>query len=349
MTSGITIGGRALGPGAPPYIVAELSANHGGSLQRALDVMAAAKAAGADAVKLQTYTADTMTLDHDGADFRIKGGLWDGRRLYELYQEAHTPWDWHEALFAKGRELGIPVFSTPFDDTAVALLEGLDAPAYKIASFELIDLPLIRRVAKAGRPTIMSTGMGSPEEIGEAVEAYRGAGGRDLVLLHCVSGYPTPVGQSNLRRIAGLAAEFGCPVGLSDHTLGVEVAIAAVAVGACMIEKHVTLRRADGGPDSAFSLEPDELAALVRGARAAFDALGTGAPTRSEIEQGNMAFRRSLYVVRDIATGETFTPENIRSIRPGFGLPPRHLPDILGKRASRALARGTALTWDAIA
>jgi N-acetylneuraminate synthase len=231
----------------------------------------------------------------------------------------------------------------------VALLEGLDAPAYKIASFEMVDLSLIRRVAKAGKPTVMSTGMGSPAEIAQAVDAYRGAGGRDLVLLHCVSGYPTPIGQSNLRRIAGLAAEFGCPVGLSDHTLGVEVAIAAVAVGACMIEKHFTLRRADGGPDSAFSLEPDELAALVRGARAAFEALGSGAPARSEVEQSSLVFRRSLYVVRDIEAGEAFTAENVRSIRPGFGLPPRHLPDILGKRASRALPRGTALTWDVIA
>ncbi|MGE0035242.1 MAG: pseudaminic acid synthase [Xanthobacteraceae bacterium] len=349
MSENVVIAGRAIGAGEPPYIVAELSANHGGSLPHALAVMEAAKAAGADAVKLQTYTADTITIDHDGPDFVIKGGLWDTRRLYELYDEAHTPWDWHEALFAKGRELGIPVFSTPFDDTAVALLESLDAPAYKIASFEMVDLPLIARVAKAGRPTIMSTGMGSPEEIAQAVDAYRGAGGRDLILLHCVSGYPTPVGQSNLRRIAGLAVEFGCPVGLSDHTLGVEVAIAAVALGACVIEKHVTLRRADGGPDSAFSLEPDELAALVRGARAAFDALGTGEPARSEVEEGSRAFRRSLYVVRDIDAGEVFTAENVRSIRPGFGLPPRHLPEILGRRARRALARGTALTWDVIA
>jgi pseudaminic acid synthase len=349
VASEIMIADRRIGMDQPPYIVAELSANHGGSLQRALMVMEEAKAAGADAVKLQTYTADTITIDHDGPDFLIKGGLWDGRRLYELYQEAHTPWDWHEVLFAKGRELGITVFSTPFDHTAVDLLESLQTPAYKIASFEMIDLPLIRCVGATGKPTIMSTGMASPEEIVEAVEAFRAAGGRDLLLLHCVSGYPTPVQQSNLRRIPHLAAEFDCAVGLSDHTLGIEVAIAAVALGACLIEKHFTLRRSDGGPDAAFSLEPQELTALVRGARAAFEALGTGSAARAEVEQNSMVFRRSLYVVRDVAAGEAFTTENVRIIRPGYGLAPRHLPDILGRRARHALARGTALTWDAVA
>ncbi len=240
-------------------------------------------------------------------------------------------------MFAKGRELGIPVFSTPFDDTAVDFLERFDPPAYKIASFELVDLPLVRRVAATGRPTIISTGMATPDEIAETVAAFRDAGGRDLVLLHCVSGYPTPAEQSNLRRIPALAAEFGCPVGLSDHTLGIEVAIASVALGACLIEKHFTLRRADGGPDASFSLEPDELAALVHGTKGAFEALGTGAPARSEVEKGNMMFRRSVYVVRDIAAGEPFTAQNVRVIRPGFGLAPKHLPDILGKRARRAL------------
>ena len=240
-TSRVVIGGRSVGPGEPPYVVAELSANHGGRLDHALAVMDAAKAAGADAIKLQTYTADTITIDHDGPEFRIKGGLWDNRRLYELYEEAHTPWDWHPALFAKGRELGIPVFSTPFDDTAVDFLERFDPPAYKIASFELVDLPLVRRIAATGRPTVLSTGMATPDEIAETVAAFRDAGGRDLVLLHCVSGYPTPAEQSNLRRIPALAAEFGCPVGLSDHTLGIEVAIASVALGACLIEKHFTL------------------------------------------------------------------------------------------------------------
>jgi pseudaminic acid synthase len=344
----ILIAGRRISASMPPFIVAELSANHGGSLDRALAVMEAAKAAGADAVKLQTYTPDTMTIDHSGPDFQIKGGLWDGRRLYELYQEAHTPWDWHGTLFAKARELGIMVFSTPFDRTAVDFLESLQTPAYKIASFEIIDLPLIRRVAVTGKPTIMSTGMATPEEISEAVEAFRTAGGRDLLLLHCVSGYPTPVAQSNLRRIPQLAEAFGCPIGLSDHTLGTEVAIASVALGVCMIEKHFTLRRADGGPDSAFSLEPDELKALVHGARAAFAALGTGTAARAEVEKGSKAFRRSLYVVEDIGAGETLTVKNIRVIRPGFGIAPKHLPDVIGKRARRALPRGTALSWDAI-
>jgi len=344
----IAISGRIIGSGQRPYIVAELSANHGGSLARALAVLKAAKNAGADAIKLQTYTADTITIDHDGPEFRIHGGLWDGRRLYELYQEAHTPWDWHAALFAKGRELGIPVFSTPFDGSAVDFLEGFDPPAYKIASFEMIDLPLVRRVAATGKPVIMSTGMASVEEIRESVEAFRAAGGHSLVLLHCVSAYPAPVEQSNLRRIPELASEFGCPVGLSDHTLGVEVAIASVALGACLIEKHFTLRRTDGGPDSVFSLEPDELRALVHGANAAFAALGTGAPARAEVEKENMVFRRSIYVVRDISAGEPFTAENVRIIRPGYGLAPRELPKVLGRKARRALTRGTALAWDAV-
>jgi N-acetylneuraminate synthase len=344
----VTVAGRAVGAGQPPYVVAELSANHGGSLDRALAVMEAAKVAGADAVKLQTYTADTITIDHGGPDFEIKGGLWDGRRLYELYEEAHTPWEWHAALFAKGRELGIPVFSTPFDETAVDFLEGLHPPAYKIASFEMIDLPLVRRVAATSRPVIMSTGMASPEEIAESVDAFRAAGGRDLILLHCVSGYPTPVEQSNLRRIPELAAQFGRPIGLSDHTLGIEVAIASVVLGACLIEKHVTLRRTDGGPDSAFSLEPDELRALAKGVRAAFAALGTGTPARAEVETGSMAFRRSIYVVRDMAAGEPFTASNVRIIRPGYGLAPRELPKIVGRKARRALTRGTALSWDIV-
>lgn len=344
----VTIGGRVIGAGQAPYIVAELSANHGGSLPRAIVVLEEAKAAGADAIKLQTYTPDTMTIAHDGPEFRIKGGLWDGRQLYELYKEAYTPWEWHAALFAKGRELGIPVFSTPFDGSAVDFLEKLDPPAYKVASFELLDIPLVKRIASTGRPVIMSTGMSSPDEIAESVGAFRAAGGRELVLLHCVSGYPTPVEQSNLRRIPQLAEEYGCPVGLSDHTLGVEAAITSVALGACLIEKHFTLRRADGGPDSAFSLEPDELRALVHGAKAAFEALGTGEAVRSEIEKANTMFRRSIYVVCDIGVGEPFTDRNVRIIRPGYGLPPREMPKVLGRKARRVLSRGTALTWDVI-
>jgi pseudaminic acid synthase len=344
----VTVGGRVIGAGQPPYIVAELSANHGGSLPRAIEVLQAAKAAGADAIKLQTYTADTMTIDHDGPEFRIKGGLWDGWQLYELYKEAYTPWEWHAALFAKGRELGIPVFSTPFDSSAVDFLETLNPPAYKVASFELLDISLVKRIASTGRPVIMSTGMASPEEIAESIEAFRAGGGRDLILLHCVSGYPTPVEQSNLRRIPQLAEQFGCPVGLSDHTLGVEVAIASVALGACLIEKHFTLRRADGGPDSVFSLEPDELRALVGGAKAAFEALGTGEAARSEVEKANLVFRRSIYVVRDIGAGEPLNEMNVRVIRPGYGLAPREMPKVIGRKARRALPRGTALTWDVI-
>ena len=349
MTTEISIAGRSVGIGHPPYIVAELSANHGGSLGKALAVMEAAKAAGADAIKLQTYTADTMTIDQDGPDFRITGGLWDGRQLYDLYREAHTPWEWHGALFAKGRELGIPVFSTPFDESAVDFLESFNAPAFKIASFELVDLALIRRVARTAKPTVISTGMASPQEIAEAVETYHSTGGRDLLLLHCVSGYPTPADQSNLRRIERLAAEFQCPVGLSDHTLGIEVSIAAVALGACLLEKHFTLRRSDGGPDSAFSLEPDEMAALVRGANRAFEALGTGADERAAAERASMVFRRSVYAVSDIEAGEEFTSENIRVIRPGFGLPPKELPKLLGRRASRRIDRGTRMSWDLVA
>lgn len=346
MSSEIRIAGRAVGAGHPPYIVAELSANHGGSLEKALQTIDMAKACGADAVKIQTYTADTITIDHDGPEFKISGGLWDGRQLYELYEEAHTPWVWHPELFAHARRSDITIFSTPFDDTAVDLLERLGAPAYKIASFELVDLPLIARVAKTGKPTIMSTGMASIDEIKEAVDAFRGAGGRKLILLHCISGYPTPADQANLRRIERLSAQFGCAVGLSDHTLGTEVSIAAAALGACFIEKHFTLRRSDGGPDSSFSLEPEELTALVRGTKTAFAALGTGAEERAAAEKANVVFRRSIYVVKDVAEGEVFTTENVRIIRPGYGLAPKHLPDILGRRASRNISRGTRFSAD---
>jgi N-acetylneuraminate synthase len=339
----VTIAGRPIGPDHPPYIIAEMSGNHNGELGRALALIDAAKQAGADAVKLQTYTADTMTIDHHGPGFDIEEGLWKGRSLYELYQEAHTPWEWHKALFEHARLRGITVFSTPFDPTAVAYLASLRAPAFKIASFEVIDLPLIEAVARQGKPMIVSTGMASDAEIGEAMAAIRANGNPPVVLLHCVSAYPTPASQMNLRRIAYLGERFAALPGLSDHSMGTAVAVTAVALGACLIEKHFTLARADGGPDSAFSLEPAELAELVSGTRTAWEALGSAATAIQPAEKPNLAFRRSLYVVDDIRKGERFTPENLRAIRPGYGLPPKHLPRVLGSRATTDLARGTPL------
>lgn len=342
------IAGRPIGPDHPPYIVAELSANHLGGIDRAMALIDAAKAAGADAVKLQTYTADTITIDHDGPGFRIHGGLWDGRTLYDLYREAHTPWNWHGPLFAHGRDIGIAVFSSPFDFTAIDLLESLDAPAYKIASFECIDLPLIRAAAATGKPLVMSTGMADLDEIAAAVATARGAGAAGLVLLHCVSEYPASPDVYNLRTIADLGARFDAIPGLSDHTLGSATAIAAVAQGACLIEKHLTMARADGGPDAAFSAEPDELAELVAGCRSAWAALGRVSYERGAAERGNRQFRRSLYAVAEIAAGAALTPENVRSIRPGHGLPPADYDRVLGRRARNTIARGTPLSWDLI-
>jgi N-acetylneuraminate synthase len=342
----IHLAGRAIGPGHPPYVVAEISANHNGVLADALKIIELAKQAGADAVKIQTYRPDTITIDCDKPEFQIQGGLWDGHSLYELYLKAHTPWDWHGELFAKARDVGITMFSSPFDHTAVELLEELHAPAYKIASFEMIDLPLIARVAGTGKPIIISTGMGSRQEIAEAIDCARDNGAQEIAILHCVSGYPAPAEDYNLKMIADMMQQFGVPVGISDHTLDNVTAIGAVALGACLIEKHLTLDQTRGGPDDSFSIEPDALAALCRDARTVWQASGAVRYGPAESEKGNVAFRRSLYVVGDIEAGEIFDETNIRSIRPGYGLPPKSLPQVLGKRAARRLERGTALRWD---
>ena len=344
----VEINGRRIGAGEPPYVVAELSGNHNGKLSRALDLVEAAHAAGADAVKLQTYTADTITIDHDAPEFRIEGGLWDGYSLYGLYGEASTPWEWHEVLFAKARELGITIFSTPFDVTAVDFLENLRVPAYKIASFEAIDLPLITKVAATGKPMIISTGMADRAEITEAVDTAAQGGAGGLILLHCVSAYPAPPEESNLRTIPDLAEVFGVAVGLSDHSMGLAVPLAAVATGACFIEKHMTLKRSDGGPDSAFSLEPNEFRDMAQGCRTAWSALGRVNRGHTKSEMGSVVFRRSLYAVADIAAGETLTTANVRSIRPGYGLAPKHLPELIGRSAAKAIPRGTAMDWSLV-
>ncbi len=342
-----TIAGRPVGPGHRPWIVAELSANHLGDLDRALAIIDAAAAAGADAVKLQTFTPASMTLDCARPDFLIAAGPWAGRRLWELYAEAATPWAWHPALFERGRSHGLTVFSSPFDLTAVSQLETLGAPVYKIASFELGDLELIAACGATGKPMIMSTGMADDDEVTRAVATARAAGAAEVIVLHCVSGYPTPPGDSNLRRMDALG-RHGL-VGLSDHSPGATVAIAAVARGACMIEKHLTLRRADGGPDAGFSLEPAELTELVRACQLTWDALGDGSARRPASEATSRPFRRSLYAVADIAAGEPLTRANVRAIRPGHGLPPRELPGVLGRSARVAIDRGTALAWELIA
>jgi len=341
----VKIDGRQIGPEHPIYVIAEISANHNGDLGQALEIMQAAADAGASAVKLQTYTAQTMTLDSSAHDFMITGGLWDGYSLWDLYEKAHTPWDWHEALFAKGKELGVTVFSTPFDATAVDFLEDLNAPAYKVASFEVTDLPLVRRIAKTGKPMIISTGMADFSEITDVIETARKFGNGELIMLHCISGYPTPPEDANLQTLAHLRDTFGVVVGLSDHSLGTEVSVAAVALGACVIEKHVTLHRKDGGFDSSFSLEPQELTSLVRQCRSVYSALGSVNYDRKPSEVANLKFRRSLYVVEDVAAGEPLTEKNVRSIRPGYGLAPKHLDEILGQRIKNDLKCGTPLDW----
>jgi pseudaminic acid synthase len=343
-----SINTRPIGPDHPPYIIAELSANHNGSLERALETIDAAKRSGADAIKLQTYTADTMTIDCDAPDFIVKGGLWDGYKLYDLYQWAHTPFEWHQVIFEHARTRGITVFSTPFDETAVDLLESLNAPAYKIASFELADLPLIAYVARTGKPMIMSTGMASETEIEEAVTTAREAGCREIVLLHCISSYPAPMDQANLRQIPELGRRFGAVMGLSDHTIGTTASTAAVALGACVIEKHFTLSRAEKGPDSEFSLEPAELARLCIDARDSWLALGRVGYDRQKAESGSRIFRRSLYFVRDLPHGAVISENDIRRIRPGFGLPPKYFNDVVGRSLKTAVVKGTAVTWDVL-
>ncbi len=344
----IQIGDRLIGSGHPVYIVAELSANHKQDFDAAAELILAAHEAGADAVKLQTYTPDTLTLNCDNEFFRIQGTPWQGRNLYQLYGEAYTPWEWHPRLADLARSLNLALFSTPFDFTAVDFLEQLGVPAYKVASFEIVDIALLKKIASTRKPIILSTGMATREEIREAVDTIVSAGESRIVLLKCTSAYPAPPEAMNLRTISDLAHNFGLPCGLSDHTLTTTVPIVATALGACVIEKHLTLSRAAGGPDSAFSLEPEEFKAMVKAVRVAEQSLGSVSYGGSAEEQGSIAFRRSLFVVKDIAAGELFSLENIRSIRPGHGLHPRYLDEILGKRARTNVPRGTPLHWEVI-
>ncbi|TYT76293.1 pseudaminic acid synthase [Desulfobotulus mexicanus] len=348
INSCININKREISSNAPPYIVAELSANHNGSLERALAILETAKKCGADAVKLQTYTADTLTLNCDSEDFQIKGGLWDGKTLYELYRWAQMPWDWHGPLFDRAKELGITIFSTPFDSTAVDLLEDLNTPAYKIASFEAVDLNLVRYAASTKKPMILSTGMADMEEIAEAVQAAEDGGCTELALLHCVSGYPAPPEDYNLKTIPDMMARFGKVTGLSDHTLDNTTAIASVALGAAIIEKHFTLNRKGGGPDDSFSLEPPQLEELCRDAKTAWQALGKVDYGRKSSERANVLFRRSLYYIKDMKAGDILDEKSIKSIRPGYGLAPKHLNTLFGKRLKKSVDRGTPAAWEDI-
>jgi N-acetylneuraminate synthase len=348
MTADLVIAGRAIGPGHPPFVICELSGNHNGSLERALTMVDSAADTGCDAIKLQTYTADTLTLDCDGPGFRIEEGPWAGRTLHDLYAEAFTPYEWHAALFERARRRGVVLFSTPFDATAVDLLESLDAPAYKIASFEAVDLPLIARVAACGKPMIISTGLASLAEMGEALETAQAGGAAGVALLHCVSSYPAPIEEANVRTVPDLARRFGVVTGLSDHTPGSAASVAAVALGAAIIEKHFTLARADGGPDAAFSLEPAEFTALVRDCKAAWSALGSATYDELGSERAAAGHRRSLYVSAPVKAGEALTDANVRSVRPGFGLAPKHLPQVLGRKATRDLAFGEPLDWSMV-
>lgn len=344
------IGTRIIGKDSFPFIIAEMSGNHNQSLERALSIVEAAAKAGVHALKIQTYTADTMTLDLDTGEFFITdpNSLWQGKSLHKLYQEAYTPWKWHKPIFDRCRELGLIGFSTPFDDSAVDFLETLNVPCYKIASFENVDLPLIRKVAATGKPMILSTGMATVGELEEAVQAARAGGCKNIVLLKCTSSYPASPEDTNILTIPHMRELFCCEVGLSDHTFGAGVAVASVALGATVIEKHFTLSRADGGVDSAFSLEPAELKALVEETERAWQALGRVSYGPAESERKSLVYRRSLYVVRDMQAGELFTGENVRAIRPGFGLPPKYIENVLGKRARNNISKGTALSWDLV-
>jgi N-acetylneuraminate synthase len=348
-TERIQIGDRWIGRGRPVYCVAELSANHGAQFERALRIVEAAHDAGADAIKLQTYTPDTITINCTSAPFRIGGGtLWDGKTLYELYGEAYTPWEWQPKLKQAAEDLGMQCFSSAFDATAVDFLETMNVPAHKVASFELVDLPLIKKLAATGKPLIISTGMATIEEIEEGVTTARNAGAKQIALLKCTSAYPAPAEEMNLRTIPDIARRFNLPVGLSDHTMGVAVPVAAVSLGACIIEKHLTLSRAAGGPDSAFSLEPAEFKAMVEAVRTTEKALGSVHFGVSEREGSSRVFRRSLFVVRDLKKGDRFDAESVRSIRPGYGLHTRHLAEVLGKMAATDIPRGTPLSWDLV-
>jgi len=345
----IRIGNRCIGAHSAAYIVAEVSANHHGSFEQATQILRAAKDAGADAVKLQTYTPDTITIASERQEFRVSGGtLWDGRTLHDLYAEAFMPWEWQPRLKKLSEDLGMDCFSSAFDSTAVDFLEQMNVPAHKVASFELVDIPLIQKMARTGKPLIMSTGMATVEEIDEALQSAREAGATQIILLKCTSAYPAPPEEMNLRTIPEIARRFNVPVGLSDHTMGIAVPVAAVALGACVIEKHLTLSRSTPGPDSAFSLEPAEFKAMVDAVRIAEKALGEVHFGLSEKEETSRKFRRSLFVVEDVEQGDLFTPENVRSIRPGNGLHTRHLKEVLGKRAARGIKRGTPLSWELV-
>jgi len=345
----MSIAGRKIGAQHPPYVIAELSGNHKGSLEQALAMIDAAANAGADAIKIQTYQADTITLDHNGPEFTIDGGLWAGRTLHDLYQEAHTPWAWHEALFERAKARNITLFSSPFDDTAVDLLESLNCPAYKIASFEINDIALLERVARTGKPIIVSTGLATLDEIFEAVNTIANAGGSQLSLLHCISGYPTPLQDCNLATISDLISRFNFPIGLSDHTSDNIASITAVAVGASLIEKHFTLDRTDGSVDAEFSLEPAQFKQMTSDAKRTYSALGKAGYEVKPSEAGGRNFRRSLYVSKDISQGDTFTKDNVRSVRPGLGLHTRYLPQIIGQTATQDIAFGSAFKADFVA